>query len=251
MGLNTQGLGQALHIEHVERNMITIGHRGAAGYEPENTLRSIRKALELEAHWIEVDVYYVDGHLMVFHDDTLSRTTNGAGRIQEQNFAYLRTLDAGKGEQIPTLDEVIACIDHRAGLNVELKGPATAAPVTERLTRAVAEEGYAIEDFLVSSFDHAQLVAAQAFAPDVRIGVLMPGWPLKHTKLAEDMGAYSVNLHLRTVTQELVDDAHDRGLRVWIYTVNQPEDIARMRHFGVDGIFTDYPDRALVPATQV
>ncbi|HWB60056.1 MAG TPA: glycerophosphodiester phosphodiesterase family protein, partial [Chthoniobacteraceae bacterium] len=88
------------------RNFLCIGHRGAKGLEPENTLRSIRRALDLGVDGVEIDAWFVDGEVIVIHDDTLERTTNGHGLVQEQTFDYLRSLDAGKGEKIPTLREV-------------------------------------------------------------------------------------------------------------------------------------------------
>ena len=112
--------------------MFCIGHRGARGHAPENTLASVRKAIELGADWIEVDVYGVDGELVVFHDDRLERTTNGEGLLMGQSFDYLRSLDAGDGELIPTLAEVFDVAADRVGINVELKGPGTAEPVAAR-----------------------------------------------------------------------------------------------------------------------
>ena len=88
------------------RPMLCFGHRGARGHEPENTLRSVRRALELGADGIEVDVHFTAGELLVIHDETLERTTDGKGRVAAQTFAYLRSLDAGQGERIPTLAEV-------------------------------------------------------------------------------------------------------------------------------------------------
>src|SRR5712675_1536867 len=100
------------------RKLFCFGHRGARGHEPENTVRSLRKALKLGADGIEVDVYFVDGELVVIHDDTLERTTNGKGRVEKKTFAYLRSLDAGLGEHIPTLREIFRAVDRRAVINV-------------------------------------------------------------------------------------------------------------------------------------
>ena len=127
------------------------------GHKPENTLASIRKAIELGAPCVEIDVYHVDGHLVVFHDDRLERTTSGKGILVEQSFYYLRSLDAGDGERIPTLEEVCNEINSRAGLNIELKGPGTAGPVTELLDR-LSKEGHAKGRVLVSSFSREELV---------------------------------------------------------------------------------------------
>ena len=135
--------------------LLCIGHRGAMGHAPENTLASIRKALELGVPCMEVDVYYVDGHLVVFHDDRLERLTNGSGYVWEQSFDYLRSLDAGDGQQIPTLEEVCEVIGSQACLNIELKGPDTAVPVAALLSKLIAD-GWDKEKFLVSSFYHLE-----------------------------------------------------------------------------------------------
>lgn len=121
--------------------LLCIGHRGAKGHEPENTLRSIRKAIELGTPCIEIDVHHVDGHLVVFHDDRLERRTNGIGNLAEQSFEYLRSLDAGNGERIPTLQEVCETIGPGIGLNIELKGPGTATPVADYVASRLKRDG--------------------------------------------------------------------------------------------------------------
>jgi glycerophosphoryl diester phosphodiesterase len=117
---------QSLNLDQISFNC--IGHRGACGHAPENTLSSFELAIEMGCPWIELDVYHIDGELLVIHDDTLERTTNGTGDVMDQSVAYLRTLDAGDGQQIPTLNEIIELVGHRAGINVELKGPDTELP---------------------------------------------------------------------------------------------------------------------------
>lgn len=224
--------------------LLCIGHRGAMGHAPENTLGSIRKALELGAPCMEVDVYYVDGHLVVFHDDRLERTTDGAGYLCEQSFDYLRSLDAGDGQRIPTLEEVCEEIDSHACLNIELKGPDTAIPVAELLSKLI-ENGWDREKFLVSSFHHLELLEMKRLHQDIKLGALIRGLPVDGAKFAEDLGAFSVHQSLDFVDQRFVDDAHERGLKVYVYAVDHPEDIARMQALGVDGVFTGYPERVL------
>ncbi|MGB0846272.1 MAG: glycerophosphodiester phosphodiesterase [Thiolinea sp.] len=229
-------------------NLLCIGHRGAMGHAPENTLASITKALELGAPWIEVDIYYVDGNLLVFHDDRLEKKTNGKGYIQDQSFEYLRSLNVKKSDQcIPTLEEVCQVIAGRAGLNVELKGVGTAKPVSDLLNKLIAN-GWSQEQFLVSSFNHRELQVLKQINPGIRIGVLHCCLPADDAKSAADLGAYSVNPSLEFIDKRYVDDAHRRGLKVYVYTVNHPEDIARMRELGVDGVFTNYPERVLQAA---
>ena len=222
--------------------MLCIGHRGACGHEPENTLRSVRRALELGAHGIEVDVRVVDDELVVIHDATLNRTTNGRGYIARRSFIELRGLDAGGGERIPTLREVFDTVNRRAFINVELKGRRTAGLVCALIDEFVGASGWSYDDFLVSSFHRREL--AQINSPRIRIGLLFTRPSPLYYFPARKLHAWSVNVALRYVSRSFVEDAHRRGLKVFVYTVNEPADISRMRAMGVDGIFTDYPERA-------
>ena len=224
-------------------SFLCIGHRGARGHEPENTLRSVRRALELGAHGIEIDVRFADGELVVIHDATLDRTTNGHGNISRKSFADLRALDAGQGERIPTLREVFETVDRRAFINIELKGRRTAGPVGALIAEFVEQRGWRYEDFVVSSFHRAELRAMSD--PRIPIALLLTR-PTRLSMLsARSVRARFVNPALRYVTRRFVEDAHRRGLRVFIYTVNDPADLARLREWGVDGVFTDFPERAL------
>jgi glycerophosphoryl diester phosphodiesterase len=225
-----------------------FGHRGAAGHEPENTLRSIRKALALGAHGIEVDVHLADDHLMVIHDETLERTTNGKGLVAKKNLMELRSLDAGHGERIPTLEEVFDTVNRRAMINVELKGPHTAASVVALIDQYTGRRGWRYDEFLLSSFDHDQIREAKGLRPEIRIAPLINKVPPGLAQFAEQMGAWSINVSKRCVTQDLVDDAHRRGLKVFVYTINTSEDIARVKILGADGVFSDFPDRVTAAA---
>ncbi len=224
--------------------MLCIGHRGAMGHAPENTLKSIAKALELGAPWVEVDVYPVEGHLVVIHDNRLERTTNGSGYVWEQTFSYLRTLDAGQGEKIPTLEEVLDLISERAGINIELKVSGTAAWVAKMIQDRIRTH-WDVSNFLVSSFNHHEIAAVRQLDDRIRIGALISGLPLDYALFAQKLGAYSVHQSIEFVNREFIADAHDRNLKVFVYTVNHPEDITRMDAMGVDGVFTNYPDRVL------
>jgi len=225
------------------RNLFCFGHRGARGHEPENTLRSVRKALELGADGVEVDVHFVDGQLVVIHDDKLDRTTNGRGRVAGKTFAYLRSLDAGHGERIPTLQEIFDTMDKRAVVNVELKGPGTAAPVVALIADYIRHHGWSWESFIVSSFNHVQLEIARSFAPQLRIGALFMRRPRRLDAIAEQLGAWSIHPSLRCVNETLVAEAHRRGMKVFVFTVNTPKDIAHCAKLGVDGVFSDFPER--------
>ena len=222
--------------------LLCIGHRGAMGHAPENTLLSFKKALELGAACVEADVYYVDGNLLVIHDDRLERTTNGSGYLLDHDFDTLRALDAGDGERIPTLEELFETVDLKAGLNIELKGSHTVRPVVEFIA-ARRQYGWRDDLILVSSFNHSRLEAVRGIDPRIRLGVLITGPPGDAAAVAAGIGAYSVHLSLAFVDRAFVADAHSRGLRVFVFTVNDPDDIHRMAGLGVDGVFTNYPER--------
>jgi len=222
---------------------LCIGHRGACGHEPENTLRSIRRALELGAHGVEIDVRLVHGELLVMHDAKLDRTTNGRGYLVRKPLALLRTLDAGHGERIPTLREVFETVGRRGFVNIELKGPRTAEPVSTLIHEFVHRHGWKYEDFLVSSFNRRELRAVSD--PKIPIGLLLTR-PTRLYGLSARRGrASAVHPGVRWVTARFVEDAHRRGLRVFPYTANDPAQIARLRSLGVDGVFTDFPERVV------
>ena len=224
--------------------MLCIAHRGAMGHAPENTLLSMERALELGVPWVELDVYEVEGHLIVIHDKKLERTTNGVGYVMDQTFEYLRSLDAGKGQKIPTLDEVFELVQRRAGINIELKGPDTAGPVATFIER-YRLKGWTDEEILVSSFRHRELKKIKGFDSEVRIGPLIKEIPGGNAAFAEEMEAFSVHVSLKHINRAFVADAHHRGLKVYVYTVNRLDDIERMRSLGVDGVFTNYPERVM------
>jgi glycerophosphoryl diester phosphodiesterase len=223
---------------------IVFAHRGASGHEPENTLRSFKKALELGASWIEIDVYAVENELVVIHDDRLERTTNGTGLVMKRSLQYLRSLDAGKGERIPLLRELFELIGACAGINVELKGPHTAKPLARLIGELLADRTLTRDQLLVSSFDHRELRKFRKLMPEIRIGALIDRLPLFYARFAEKLGAWSVNVSSEYINRRFVDDAHQRGLKVYVYTVNDRETLLRMRALGVNGVFTNYPELA-------
>jgi glycerophosphoryl diester phosphodiesterase len=216
---------------------LIIGHRGAAGLEPENTLRSFARAIEIGVDAIELDVYCVEGQLVVIHDDTLERTTNGRGAVMTTAFAALRRLDAGAGERIPTLDEVIELVGGRAAINIELKGQGTAEPVARAMALRPDDE------ILVSSFEHAELTRFRGHAPDALVAPLFHRPSERMFDIARTLGAWSINLSSRLATPELLRAIADHGYRSLVYTVNDPAAARTLRDTGADGIFTDYPDR--------
>lgn len=224
--------------------MLCIGHRGAMGHEPENTLLSIAKALSLGVDAIEIDVYNVEDNLVVIHDRSLSRTTNGAGYLEDCSFDYLRSLDAGKGEQIPTLEEVFETVNRQVTIDIELKGSNTAKLVASLIQKYV-NQGWFYRDFVVSSFNHYELHQLKTICPKITIGMLIYGLPWEYLTAARTIQADIVIANLDVATSEFVNSVHQKDLLAWIYTVNEPEDIDRLKKLQVDAIFTNYPERVL------
>jgi glycerophosphoryl diester phosphodiesterase len=222
--------------------MLCIGHRGAMGHEPENTLLSIRKAIALGVDAIEIDVHNVENKLVVIHDRDLSRTTNGTGYLEDSSFVYVRSLDAGKGEQVPTLEEVFETVNRQVIINVELKGSNTAKLVIG-LIQKYLKAGWSYTDFVVSSFNHDELNQVKVICPKIITGMLIYGLPWQYLASAQELGAALVIPNLDYVTSKMVESVHQQGLQVWVYTVNQPDDLKLMRALGVDGVFSNYPER--------
>ncbi|MCX7070856.1 MAG: glycerophosphodiester phosphodiesterase family protein [Gammaproteobacteria bacterium] len=223
-----------------------IGHRGARGHAPENTLLAIDTGIALGAPWVEFDVQrHPSGALLVFHDLTLDRTTNGHGFLADQPLAALRALDAGGGQLIPTLQEVLDLVDQRVGVNIELKSAGGTAEAVAAVIRSQVEAGWPVEKFLVSSFHLPELWEFKQLAPEIPVGALLCGVPLDWAGCALELGAATLNLSSEFVDPRLIADAHAHGIKVYVYTVNDPVEMRLLRQMGVDGVFTDYPDRAL------
>lgn len=226
---------------------LIIGHRGASGYEPENTLVSFKKAIELNADMIELDVYACrTGQLVVIHDYTVNRTTNGNGYVEDMAFEELRALDAGKGEKIPTLAESLDVIDRKCKVNIELKGEGTPVPVFILIEKYVNEKRWSWDDFYISSFNHYLLNEFISLMPEdngIKICPLICGIPLGFAEFGEELNAYSINLSSEFINTYIIDDAHRRGMKVFVYTVNDVNDLLLVKKLGADGVFTNYPDR--------
>lgn len=224
--------------------MICIGHRGARGYAPENTLGSVEIAIAQGAQWVEIDVRAHQGALIVLHDDYLDRTCNGSGHIRQYSLAQIRQFDAGNGEQIPLLDEVFELVNRRAGINIELKDSAS-APLVQALIEQFVARGWPYQQILVSSFFHHDLQWLKSRNSQILIGALSSGVGIDYAKFAADLNAWSINLCAESINQAIINDAHNRGLKVMVYTVNEQAQFLELQKMAVDGIFTDYPLKML------
>ena len=134
-------------------------------------------------------------------------------------------------------------MNRRGVIHIELKGTCTAAPVAALIAEQVNRGGWSYDDFLVSSFDPAQLHETRQLRPEIRLGALTEKTPRGLAQLAQDMGAWSLHVSKRCVTPALVADAHQRGIKLFAFTVNQPGEVIRMKRLGVDGVFSDFPER--------
>ena len=221
--------------------MLIFAHRGASGAEPENTLRAIKAALDADVDGIEIDIHEVDNKFFVIHDRWLQRTTSGNGQIYHYKYDHLRSLDAGMGETIPTLDEVLALVAGKCTINIELKGVNNITLLFSYLDHAIKTSSLAVEDILLSSFNHRLLYKVHQQRAEFAIGALTACYPLEYAKFAEQLNASSVHLSVDFISQHFVEDAHKRGLKVFVYTVDELDDINAMKSLGVDGIFSNFP----------
>jgi glycerophosphoryl diester phosphodiesterase len=225
-------------------DMLKIGHRGAKAHSPENTLASFQKAIDMGANGIELDVHVcATGELVVIHDFTVDRTTNGSGEVHKMFLHELKALVVEGCHEIPTLDEVMAFAGKKCLVNIEMKGRHTAQPVGDFLERLVRDEGYSYDNFIVSSFQHEELAAMSKLNPDVRLGVLTQASMKEAWDWAEEFNSKAIHPHFSLLTESNVTKARKAGYKIYTWTVNDPDDIARMKSYGVDGIISDYPER--------
>jgi|SaaInlV_100m_DNA_2_1039680.scaffolds.fasta_scaffold08840_2 glycerophosphoryl diester phosphodiesterase len=233
----------------LECSFMSIGHRGACGHENENTIESFSKAIDLECDMIELDVKMVDSTLVVFHDVDLERIFGINKSVSECSYTEIRKLTMCGGGKIPTLEESLDFIDGRVKVNIELKGPHSAVAVVKLIEKYVKKESWDYEDFLVSSFSHTELALVRQQSDKVQIGLLFDerGRDLIDNAIslsaAKFLDAWSVNVSGEVVSEELVNIAHHGGMKVLVYTINDPEEIRTLKALGVDGIFSDYPER--------
>lgn len=222
---------------------LCISHAGALGHEPENTLAGVQAALNLGAQWIEIDVNCAHGHILVLHDDVLTTPDGEKFNIRDRSYEYLRSLDVGRGQRIPTLQEVLALVDGKACLNIELKGKLTAALVCRELKKQIETTRWSADDFLLSSFHASELEVAKSLLPNIKRGFLFEDIKITYLTIGEKIGAWSLNVSIDIANKDLTQAAHEKGFRVLVWTANTPDEIRAIKEMGADGVFTDYPER--------
>lgn len=222
-----------------------IAHRGASAYLPENTLAAYELAVAQQADMIEVDLHCTrDGEVVVVHDAELARI-GGRGEVADASLAEVRSLDAGAGHRVPTLDELLDGFGSRIPLNLELKQAGRGAyPELPALAAAGVRRRGLLERTLFSSFYDPVLRELRRVEPAARIALLLSrrapqGW----VERAHALSAEAVNPELPLVDRAFVERAHAEGLAVYVFTVDPPDEMRRLLDLGVDGLFTNVPDR--------
>lgn len=234
-----------------------IGHRGAAGYAPENTLESIHTAADMGVEWVELDVKLTKDDIpIIFHDDELDRTTNGHGLVAENTYEDLKQLEAGSwfadsftGIKIPTLEEAIDVLLERGlGLNLEIKPcPGREKETAEAALDVLTQIWDDPTTILISSFQHVSLETAMDMAQDWSRGLLIGGespdeFPENWKELADYLNVKTMNIGTNVISQALCNEIVDEDYGLLVYTVNDGENARTLQRWGVDSMFTDVPD---------
>jgi glycerophosphoryl diester phosphodiesterase len=238
-----------------EHPPLKIGHRGAAGYCPENTIASFKKALELGVDYLELDIQMTkDGELVVIHDSSVNRTTNGKGRVRDLTLREIQNLDAGSwfhhnfaGEKIPSLSEVFDEFGGKIGFLLELKKPSLYPLIEEKIAQELRKRKLTTGDMpiIVQSFDRNSLKRFHELLPSIPIGVLVKNAGLNNisNKDLKSFASYVsfVNPKLTMVNKRLIKRIHHHGFKTIIWTVKKKNDLKNVKHLHVEGIVSDFP----------
>lgn len=242
------------NFRSVKMKPLIIAHRGASGNAPENTLAAFQLSVEEGADGIELDVHLSkDGELVVIHDDTLDRTTNGTGRVQDKDLDELKTYDAGSwfdskfaSERIPLLQEVIDILPDEVFLNVEIKNSPTVYQGIEQKLVDILEKNDRLSTTVVSSFDHASVRKVKQLAPEVKIGLIYSNNfadTLAYLETFKDDKVYSLHPSHKVIYNRDIQPFLDAGLQVYPYTINDEEIAQHLHAKGVSGLITNYPTK--------
>ncbi|WP_416828028.1 glycerophosphodiester phosphodiesterase [Ectobacillus polymachus] len=238
----------------MKNQSLIFGHRGAKGTHPENTIISFQEAERTGAHGIEFDVHLSkDGEIVIIHDETLSRTTNGRGLVVEHTLEELKQLDAGshfnaafQGERIPTLREVLTWLGgNKLLINIELKNDRIRYPELEQKVVDLVREFGLERRVIFSSFNHSSVAMLADLAPDIERAILYHHHLKDACGVARLHHASGLHPNFKLLTKEFVEEAKSQGFVLRPYTINEEKDIKRMISYGVDAIITDWPSKAL------
>ncbi|MCM0665063.1 glycerophosphodiester phosphodiesterase [Flavobacterium tyrosinilyticum] len=224
--------------------MLKIAHRGAKAYEPENTLQAFQKALDLNSDGIELDVHVSsDGHIIVIHDETIDRTANGKGLVNDFTLAELKSFLIDGKYQIPTLNEVFDLVDKKCFINIELKGLGTATKVVALIEEYISVKNWNYNHFIISSFEWNMLEETSNLNPNIPIGVLTEEDIDIALAFAEKIKAKAIHPDFQLLNKENVHQMQEKGFLVLPWTVNTKEDIQKVKSYNVNGIISDNPDK--------
>jgi glycerophosphoryl diester phosphodiesterase len=233
-----------------------IAHRGASGRYPENTRLAFQKAIEAGADMIELDCQLTqDGHVVVFHDERLARTARARGAVKNRTLAQLKRLDIGqwrnkafKGERILTLEEALDIIGGNADLCLEIKTfPDSPSGIEIKILFTLSHYDY-LDRTIVSSFDYRALARVRELAPEAALGILYGSSKAQEPVAAAiGVGAASIHAHKQLASREFLMRAWEQGLDIFVWTVNEPSEIATFSALGVQGLISDYPERLTKP----
>jgi glycerophosphoryl diester phosphodiesterase len=237
-------------------NPPVIAHRGASGYAPENTVSAFVKAAQLGIKWIEFDVIQAAcGLPIVFHDEELDRLTLEKGRVADYPYVMLSSLDVGRwyhsrfsGERIPAFSQVLDLIaNYQLSANIELKPE---EGKEDRLVRSVLKNMstfFSLPDmtYLFSSFSIEALYSLRRLAPQVMIGLLLHEWRSDWERICNELDAISVHVNHEILTSDRADEIKKTGRNLLSYTVNDPKLARKLFGWGVDAVFSDYPDKII------
>lgn len=227
----------------MSNTVLKIGHRGAKAHVAENTLASIKKALEIGVDAIEIDVHKcASGELVVFHDFTLDRMTNGSGEVAKHSLTQLKNLKVAGKYEISTLEEVLNVINRQCIINIELKGKDTALATSRIIEAYIKVKHWKRDHFLISSFQHQELEIACNLTPKLRLAVLTKASVDDAITFADTIDAYAIHPNAALLTKDNVSLAQHKGYKVITWTVNDKQTIERMKVYGVDGIISDNPE---------
>lgn len=229
------------HMGFSQQKFEVFAHRGAMGYEVENSMAAFQKALEMDATHMELDVYLIaSGDLVVFHDDNLKRLTGVDADIENFNYHDLKKVKLSNGESIPLLEDVMELLKGKVVLNIELKGSGTAKPVFDIINAL----GYDEKQLVISSFKWEELRKMRSLNNNIPIGILTDNNPLDAIPVAKELKAIAINPYYKNTTKDLVNKIHVNGFKVYCWTVNETHELAYMKEIGVDGVFCNYLDKA-------
>ncbi|AWK04035.1 glycerophosphodiester phosphodiesterase [Flavobacterium crocinum] len=224
--------------------MLKIAHRGAKAYEPENTLQAFQKALDLNSDGIELDVHLSsDGHIIVIHDETIDRTTNGKGLVSSFSLAELKSFLIDGKHQIPTLNEVFDLVNKKCLINIELKGLGTAPKVVALIEEYITATNWNYNHFIISSFDWNMLEETSTLNSNIPIGVLTEEDLDKALVFAEKIKAKAIHPDFQLLNADNVSEMQKKDFLVLPWTVNSEEDIQKVKSYKVNGIISDNPDK--------